>query len=253
MDSTIRVLLDKQEKNGHCAIVLAICSSTEIPGLTLSKYLHTTELCKANSSNSKKDNNHYSLGRIAAKRALGELDSNQSHCSFAIKKGKFGEPLVDHLPGNNLAVSISHCANLGAAIAFPTEIQMGIDIEKYRGVSQRRLAAAYTVLTASERKLLWDRHPLAQTLPLMLWTMKEALAKSLKCGMSGLDTLVCKTVSYTTDNQGQVSFVNYSQFRGFYFIASRYIMSLVLPRNFLMGEQVTDQLNLFWQVIGANC
>jgi 4'-phosphopantetheinyl transferase len=97
-------------------------------------------------------------------------------CLIFIQAGIFQQPVV--VSGkHNLQVSITHCDDFGAALAFPETDPMGIDIERI-GPAQR--AALERQMTEAEKERM-NFLPVAYDMGItLLWTAKEALSKVLK-------------------------------------------------------------------------
>ncbi|WP_315823364.1 hypothetical protein [Paraflavitalea speifideaquila] len=65
----------------------------------------------------------YLLGRLAAKTAVSTASGKQvtDMAAFYIGFGVFKFPVVKHCFHSNMQVSISHCDDIGIALAFPEE------------------------------------------------------------------------------------------------------------------------------------
>ena len=123
------------------------------------------------------------LGRMAAKAALGALLREPDLRRIELRAGIYGQPLVQRPDAGSAQVSVSHSHGLGAALAFPAEYPMGIDLETVSAVSA---ATVIGELEASPAELTW----LATggvgeaTACCVLWTAREALGKALRIGLN---------------------------------------------------------------------
>jgi len=84
-------------------------------------YLHPEELKLFQTMKHERRQHSYLLGRFCAKMALAQQSDNQQYKQFHIDSGIFKQPIVRTDQLKNWQVSISHCDELGAAIAFPEE------------------------------------------------------------------------------------------------------------------------------------
>ena len=120
-------------------------------------------------------------GRYAAKMAICRITKETDFQSINIIHGIFNQPVTLRLPNTNIQASISHTDCVSAAIAFPAEVSMGIDIEK---IDPDTRAVLTSQATDKERRVL--KHltsPFVDMLTL-LWTAKESLSKALRIGLT---------------------------------------------------------------------
>jgi 4'-phosphopantetheinyl transferase len=145
-----------------------------------SRVLHAVELSYFQGLPSEKRRADFLLGRYAAKHALSRLTNGLKPESIEIRAGAFHQPVVFHDTGLPLAVSISHCRGIVAALAHPATHPFGIDTEvvdaahldALRGhVGMGELPEPPAGLSEADR---YTR----------VWTVKEALSKALGCGLT---------------------------------------------------------------------
>jgi phosphopantetheinyl transferase len=148
-----------------------------------SSILHADELKYFQSLSALKRKKDFLLGRYAAKRALLELVPGGSLAGIHIQPGVFQQPIVKGKGFEQLSVCITHSGHHAAVIAFPTGHPVGIDIEWHDDahietlstqVSQKELP-----LDASQFKIQAEIERYTR-----VWTVKEALSKILKCGLT---------------------------------------------------------------------
>jgi len=123
------------------------------------------------------------LGRLAAKRALGELLGEPDLRKIEIHSGIYGQPLVRHPRAGAVDVSVSHSHGLAVALAFPAEYPMGIDLETVAAVPAATIIGE---LAASPAEYAWLATGGVDeaTACCVLWTAREALGKALKVGLN---------------------------------------------------------------------
>lgn len=126
------------------------------------------------------------IGRLAAKRALAELLEEPDLRRIEIRSGIYGQPLVDHPRAGALSVSVTHSHGLALAIAFPSAVPMGIDLETTSAMSEDAVRAVTGELQCSATESAWlaGRSVNEATACALLWTAREALGKSLCVGVN---------------------------------------------------------------------
>jgi 4'-phosphopantetheinyl transferase len=169
----------------------------------------------------------YMLGRYAAKLAVAHYRGISSLNEICITTGVFGQPIVRDIP--NTGVTISHSGNWAAAIAFPEEHTMGIDIECYPGQYESVINNSMSVTElpiADELKTL--QNPIGDYI---IWTAREAMSKILKSGLSiPLHILEVNTLNY--DGKFYISsFTNLVQYKSVSLELSGNMLSIALPAN----------------------
>ena len=156
------------------------------------------------------------IGRYAAKCALAALAPDLDPRALAIRPGVLEQPVLSGEGVGTLGLSLSHAGPVAVAVVYPEACPMGIDLERIRA-SQVPLLTSQT--NAAERQRLAARLvvPEAERLT-RLWCLKEALSKTLRCGLTVPLELLA------------VGFANFAQYRGFSFAAGDLAAALVLPR-----------------------
>ncbi|WP_103867464.1 4'-phosphopantetheinyl transferase superfamily protein [Aquimarina sp. I32.4] len=171
----------------------------------------------------------YLLGRIAAKRAvLKLLDDDKKIVSFSIQFGVFQFPVVKNIQNENIQVSISHCNNIGVALAFPEEHPMGIDIEK---IDEAKINIIKSIISDEEEGIIKSFSLAKREGFTIMWSIKEALSKILKTGL----TVDFKIFEIKLIHQQGFFFIgifkNFIQYKSISFIENNYVCSIVLPKN----------------------
>lgn len=144
---------------------------TDYKGLV--QYLHAQEYNYYNILKFEKRIRSYLMGRFVAKQAVAALIGEKNLTNIFIHSGIFTQPIVVSSK-QNIQVSITHCDDFGAALAFPEAHPMGIDIEKInpnkRNVLERQI-------TGGEKERISSCSLSYETGLTLLWTAKEALSE----------------------------------------------------------------------------
>jgi phosphopantetheinyl transferase len=181
----------------------------------------------------------YLIGRYCAKQALVRLSPGAPPGSIAIRHGVFQHPVVrGAAPGAQ--VGISHAADWGAAVAFPEEHPMGVDIEEING---EKAATIRTQVTPAEFALV---APLAggeiRALTL-LWTAKEAMAKTIRCGMMTPFSVFEVASAGLANGAIECAFANFAQYKATSYLLGDLAVSLVVPKKSALHLAFPAQLN----------
>ncbi|KAA1246060.1 4'-phosphopantetheinyl transferase superfamily protein [Aquimarina sp. RZ0] len=160
----------------------------------------------------------YLLGRVSAKKAILEFlinEKNGQHIS--IDFGVFKFPVVKYVKNQNVQVCISHCENVGVSLAFPEKHPLGIDIEK---ISEDKIKTMKSIISKEEQELISKISLSISVGYTLIWTIKEALSKILKTGLTvdfklfeiksleKIDTKYITTFKYFTQYKSTSSHVN---------------------------------------------
>lgn len=121
----------------------------------------------------------YTLAR-AALRVLAGRHLSRAPESLPIAYAGHGKP---RLPDSRLQFNLSHSGDL-AAYAFSNDVEVGIDIEQIRPVSDRR-SIARRFFSARECRALEEEEPAGGDAAFFrCWTRKEAYIKAIGAGLS---------------------------------------------------------------------
>ncbi|HBF38388.1 MAG TPA: 4'-phosphopantetheinyl transferase [Firmicutes bacterium] len=168
----------------------------------------------------------YLIGRLTGKKAIASLMGNENLAQIIIRPGIFRQPIVTCENQQNIQVSISHCDNWGAAIAFPEAHPMGIDIER---INSEQNEALEREASEFERRLI-QRLPFDYEVMLtLLWTVKEALSKVLKTGLTA-PFRIYEIAQIETQSDSLLSFYkNFAQYKALSFMLGHYICTIAYP------------------------
>jgi 4'-phosphopantetheinyl transferase len=192
-------------------------------------FLHQQELALFNTIVHKKRQYSYLHGRYCAKLAITNLVADLQLSEIYLAQGVFGFPYIAQPNYLNLQVSISHSLNDAAAILFSQFNPMAIDIEQI--YNNRHLAIQSQLkkreLYLIKRRLLSNPQGL-----IILWTAKEALAKTLKCGMTiDFKLLEIQSVILQADGKYMVTFTKFSQYKALVWQVRTFMCALIIPKN----------------------
>jgi len=181
----------------------------------------------------------YLLGRIAAKKAIGALAVYEDLEKIAITAGIFQFPVVQYAVTRNLQVCITHCDNIGIALAYPEIHPLGVDIEK---TNKANINVIKGQLTADELTLTQAVTLSDDVSCTMIWTMKEALSKILRTGLT-IDMKVLEIQSLVKEGPDLYTshFKHLIQYKAISCLSGPYVCSLVIPRKTMVD------LSAFWQ------
>lgn len=172
----------------------------------------------------------YLLGRYAAKLGLSRYLQDSDLLCCSVERGALGQPVVKSTLLDVPEVSLSHSGNHGACIVFPAGQQFALDLEEIKPKGNRS-AAIEKHLTEKEKELYTRLKEEVGEVELLylIWTVKEALSKVLRCGLTlpfealGLDSLEWK------EGILHSRFTHFTQYRGIGEWKENMALSLVFP------------------------
>jgi 4'-phosphopantetheinyl transferase len=191
------------------------------------RFLHPGELARAEGFPAQARRTSFLLGRYAAKRAAHAAGADVPMPALEIVSGVFGQPILRGA-GDAPAVSISHTGALAAAVACAPEHIVAVDVE----VLAPRLTEVFeSMLTPAE--LARARQIAGVELgPNLLWSMKEALSKALRCGLTTrFEVLETEEFAVTGPGRYRCLFVNFAQYRCETLVIGDHVLSLAFPKN----------------------
>jgi len=227
-----KITIHRNENILHTGFCLAELSLQELVSSRL-EYLHPKEYKYYSTLQHDKRRHSYLLGRYCSKHALGKLIGLQQSNEIFIDSGVFNQPIVTSMLPNNIQVSISHCDNAGVAIAFHESHPMAIDIER-TDIDRSMAFNIDQLMTYNELKLISSFINDENLRMVILWSIKEALSKVIKCGLTIplelLEINHCRKES--TDLI--VEFKNFLQYKCIIKMIDKYVCTIVLPKNSVM-------------------
>lgn len=216
----------KEKKNYPTACCL--CYSNSINDFLQTKlFLHPKENDYLKQLQFENRIKSYLAGRYAAKNAISLLSGEEKLCTIAIEQGVFHQPIVRDLDNSEIQVTISHCDNLGIALAYSDACPLGVDIEKIQDNKQSVLA----------KQMTDEEHKLMKSLPFSLahsltffWSVKESLSKALKTGFtSPIDIFAIQEVEVEYPKITYY-FKYFPQYCATSFLFATYVCSITYPK-----------------------
>lgn len=171
-------------------------------------------------------------GRLAAKCAANAYlgGSSEDVQSIRVGAGVFGQPLIIKPGEPPPLVSITHTDEQALAVCCHPGHPVGIDLEAFhpdsvpaflREMTDQETAAASTIADLPE----WQRFN-------ALWSMKEALSKVLRCGLTTpFRTLETTAVRLRAPLCLEAEFSHFSQYRAVAHIGKKNILAMVCPKR----------------------
>ncbi|SDD51822.1 4'-phosphopantetheinyl transferase superfamily protein [Paenibacillus sp. CF095] len=201
-------------------------------------YLHEEELDYYSSLQIEKRKRSFLMGRFCAKKAIQLYTDFGDYRKIIIRRGVFQQPVVNMPLYSNIQVSITHCNDMGAALAFSEEHAMGIDIEKI----SRDASAIDSIVTIKERNLIKTLSLDSYVALYLMWTAKEALSKILKTGFTTPPQIFeINRIDIHSDHVSS-EYTNFSQFMATSFQAGYYMISIAHPKRTIMDLQTLNDL-----------
>jgi len=231
---TDKIILNREKQTFTASFCIIQETLTSLTKLSI---LHRDEKAYYDTLKFDKRKHSYLLGRLAAKKAIAELTGEKNISSIAINYGVFHFPIVKNAIHQNIQVSITHCDDIGIALAFPEAHPLGVDIER---MDENRMEAMKSQMNATEFELITNGN-----IPLSLgctafWTIKEALSKIFRTGLT-MDFKILEINAFEQVDLAYISTYKYhAQYKAISYAVGEYICSIVLPKN------TTPVLQPFW-------
>ncbi|PSL48181.1 phosphopantetheinyl transferase [Chitinophaga niastensis] len=167
------------------------------------------------------------LGRYTAKLAASAYTGVPA-TELLIKPGVFQQPVLQGSNVSNVQLSIAHSGEWSIAIVFPESHPVAADVEIIKsGNDLSRLIP----LTSGENKML---HALPFGLDASMtlaWTIKEAMSKVIKTGLTASLEIFTISSIELRDNYLVCQFTNFAQYKAIAWIEHHAAWCIVLPRN----------------------
>lgn len=177
------------------------------------------------------------IGRYAAKKAIASLTGEERLEEIMIQNGIFGQPIVKHAANQNIQVSITHCNNYGAALAFFEDYPMGIDMDL---INENNCKLIESCITDKEKRLI-EQVPYDYSSALtLLWTARESLSKVLRTGLTTpMHIFAVKNIETSCD--GIINnYENFAQYTTLSFKLNEYMISITYPKNIQLNFDVSS-------------
>jgi 4'-phosphopantetheinyl transferase len=171
----------------------------------------------------------YLSGRFAAWQAVALYLDGQGDQAFEVSSGVFNQPIVRCPVFEPPAITISHTSDFAVAVAHDAGHVMGVDVEQTRAVSH---APVDCFFTGAERRLAaiipGDEHGRLTA----VWTIKEALSKALKCGLTVPQGMFeISRLEVEANGAVRSEFLNFRQYRCQTWMLRSHVLSIAMPRK----------------------
>jgi len=179
---------------------------------------------------SPKKQSSFLLGRYSAKLGISRFLGDPDLLRCSVCRGALGQPVVKSDLRDVPEISMSHSGPYGASLVFPAGQQFGLDLECIHDRGSRS-EAILSRLTDHEFRLLKQigLDEKESDLLYIIWTMKEALSKVLRCGL----TLPFKALELKTlERKGDYlhgNFTHFTQYRALGEAHGELALSMVFP------------------------
>lgn len=217
-------LTEKDRKYSVCLTVMNTNNANDLLNAA-NQYLSTEEMQLFNTMKMNKRKYDFLLGRVCAKLSIAHLKKIDNPQKINIGNGYYRQPFIKNSGIINCQLSITHNEIAGAAIAFPEEIPMGIDLEI---INSTKWGTLISQLTEHEKRevILYQNDIRILT---VLWTAKEAVSKLLKIGFTS-PISIFEVDKINLYNQSiNCSFVNFPQIQTVSACLDEYVITLALP------------------------
>ncbi|AIL12640.1 hypothetical protein IM40_02445 [Candidatus Paracaedimonas acanthamoebae] len=143
-------------------------------------------------------------------------------------------------------ISIAHAQGIGAALLYPYDIKIGIDLESYS--EHLESLPIQIIFNKREFELIQSINICKDTIgKLIVWSCKEALSKALQCGLSiSFEALSIESIICLEDSIFEIKFTHFHAFNCYSWISGNLCLSIALP-NILTFKHLTMPSDLLKQ------
>lgn len=168
------------------------------------------------------------FGRYVAKMAASILSQCNDLTVQNIARGVFSQPILYDPFHPTIDVSLSHSKNFATALSFPRTCPMSLDVEY---VSRNPNIQEFLKLTPTERNLYEYLPYKTEENSTLMWTMKEALSKVLKTGLT--TDLTLYEINNIIINQDYTlsEYTHFCQYKVYSWFYLGYAFSIIIPKN----------------------
>jgi len=190
-------------------------------------FLHPEERQYLNSLPKGTRGHSFLLGRYTAKLAASAY-TGVPVSGLHIKPGVFQQPVLQGNNISNVQLSIAHSGEWSIAIVFPESHPMAADVEVIKtGNDLSKLIP----LTPGENKMLYALPFGLDANMTLAWTIKEAMAKVIKTGLTASLEIFTISSIKLQDHYIVCEFTNFAQYKAIAWIEYHAAWCVVLPRN----------------------
>lgn len=187
-------------------------------------YLSWNENIEYKTKKFERSKNSYLMSRLISNKLLEELEDN----TLQYKHGIFMQPLIY---SSGKKITVTHGENYAGGLLFPDALCMGIDLELYK---EKSVATIHHMLSERERGIIYAQE--IEILPIVFWTLKEALSKAILTGFTA-DTTIFEVRKITLSGQMMIAeFMFFPAFIGISFLLDQMVISVVVPKKIFTKE-----------------
>ncbi len=231
MNAAATFSLNLSQNGGNVPSYLAFSFVLEYPVIVQdpSSFLHPNELSYFLKLEFPLRKTSFLLGRHAAKKALMAFLQEPDPTRIEICTGVFCQPVVKYRSLERPELTIAHCHNAAVAIAFQSGNPMGVDLEYIDANKSQVLESQFTTCELQRLNVLPETD---EDSYYFLWTVKEALSKAIKCGLTvPFSILEVEQIVQNGTHAYISSFKNFSQYLAYSWIRDQHVLSIVLPKK----------------------
>lgn len=218
------------QKQKHLAWIDMV-ESSDLSALEPESFLSQSELALAASFRFLRRKNTFLLGRLAAKLALSPLLAETDRTRIELTNGVFGQPLVSHPQQHGAEISLSHSERRAVALAFPREQFLAVDLETVDR-DQAETVRKELKFLPGERRWIESAAVEEPAAYVMLWTVREALGKLLRCGLScPMEVLGADQIKPMADGGWESAYENFRRYRCLSWIRENQVLSIALSTD----------------------
>ncbi len=190
-------------------------------------YLNASELEIFENLKFKKKRKSFLQSRHLSKNILSRYLLETDLTKLIINHGVFTQPIVNYVTNLMPTISISHTNTHTACIASSSKYPTAIDIETISADSKKNILSQ---TTNHERKNIKHEED-ENTFYTRIWTIKEALSKVLKTGITTPFSIYEINNIIYTKNYTIGRFSNFSQYLAISYHFEKHILSFVIPSS----------------------
>ncbi|MBL1275220.1 MAG: 4'-phosphopantetheinyl transferase superfamily protein [Ectothiorhodospiraceae bacterium] len=192
-------------------------------------WFHPSEWSRVNALKVEKRRKEFVLGRCACKLATSAYLEEPHLEHLVINAGIFGQPILRFLSNHHPELSITHTDTVALAVASEQGCPIGLDIEK---LTDRNTDFLAEHITQRDLRLLAGLTPNVNHAYFRAWTIKEALSKVLRCGITiPFALLELEPPTLIDANSFYCEYRNFPQYRCYSWSLGQYLIAIVAPRN----------------------
>jgi len=222
--------LAAQREGQSIAFALSLVEGSAAADLLAAQteYLHTREIETLSSYRTTQRQSNFALGRWVAKQSILTLLPDLDARDVEIASGVFGQPCVRGIPSPP-ALSLTHTNRGAIAIAAAPGHVIGIDLEN---LAVKHDETFLRSLTPHEHALLGGIGSPSSAHAGLVWSLKEALSKALRCGFTApLPVFELKSFDAHETGGYRALFQNFAQYQGRAWQLGAGAFAIVLPKH----------------------